>query len=109
MLSCNLFYLFKMGEDIVELKQENNLFNALFYGADPADVITKALFGKIKKSGYENLEDNKEKLITMKKSEKIYAPLYTPFIEQRKNIDRFSTLYSFEGPFEILHVEHSRH
>lgn len=65
-----------MGEDIVELKQENNLFNALFYGADPADVITKTLFGKIKKSGYENLEDNKEKLITIKKSEKIYAPCF---------------------------------
>lgn len=55
MLSCNLVYLFKMGEDIVELKQENNLFNALFYGADQADVITKTLFGEIKKSGYEKL------------------------------------------------------
>ena len=45
----------------------------------------------------------------MKKSEKIYAPLYTPFVEQRKSIDRFSTFFSFEGPFEILHVEHSIH
>ena len=45
----------------------------------------------------------------MKKSEKMYAPLYTPFVEQRKSIDRFSTLFSFEGPFEILHVEHSIH
>ena len=30
--------------------------------------------------------------------------LYTPFVEQRKNIDR-STLYSFEGPFEFLHAD----
>ena len=30
--------------------------------------------------------------------------LYTPFVEQRKNIDR-STLYSFKGPFELLHAD----
>ena len=42
-----------MSEDIFELKQAKNLFNALFYGADLADVITKTLIGEIKKSDYE--------------------------------------------------------
>ena len=31
--------------------------------------------------------------------------MYAPFAEQRRNIDRFSTLYSFEGPFELLYVD----
>lgn len=33
------------------------------------------------------------------KSEKIVAPLYTPSVYERKNIDRFSTLHSHEGSF----------
>ena len=28
-----------------------------------------------------------------------------PFTEQRRNIDRFSTLYSFEGTFELLYAD----
>ena len=31
--------------------------------------------------------------------------MYAPFTEQRRNIDRFSTLYSFEGPFELLYAD----
>ena len=31
--------------------------------------------------------------------------MYTPLSEQRENIDCFSTLYSFEGPIEILHAD----
>ena len=40
------------------------------------------------------MEDKKEKLKEHydEKSAKMHAPLYTPFVEQRKNIDRFSTL-----------------
>ena len=30
--------------------------------------------------------------------------MYTSFVEQRKNFDR-STLYSFKGPFELLHAD----
>lgn len=29
--------------------------------------------------------------------------MYTSFAEQRKNIDQ-STLYSYKGPFELLHT-----
>ena len=55
----------------------------------------------------QRLEDKIEKLKEHydEKSEQIYAPLSNPFVEQRKNIDRFSTLYSFESPFEILHAD----
>ena len=31
--------------------------------------------------------------------------MYAPFTEQRRNIDRFSTLYSFEGTFELLYAD----
>lgn len=55
----------------------------------------------------QRFEDKKEKLKKYyhEKSEKIYSPLYTSFVEKEKNIDRFSTLYSFEGPFELLHAD----
>ena len=35
------------------------------------------------------------------KKKNINAPAYMPFVEQPKNIDRSSTLYSFEGSFEL--------
>lgn len=31
--------------------------------------------------------------------------MYTPFVEQRKNIDRSSTFFSSEGLFKILHAD----
>ena len=34
----------------------------------------------------------------------IIAPSYTPFVEQNKDNDRL-TLYSFKGPFELLHAD----
>ena len=36
--------------------------------------------------------------------EELVIPTYVPFVEKRNNIDR-STLYSFSGPFELLHVD----
>lgn len=47
---------------------------------------------------YLKLEDSKAV------DEKTYLPLTTSFVEQRKDIDQFLTLYSFEGPFELLHA-----
>ena len=32
------------------------------------------------------------------------APVFTPFVENQRNIDR-STLYSFNGPFQLLHAD----
>ena len=29
----------------------------------------------------------------------------TPFVEQRKSIDRSSTVYRFEGPLKLLHAD----
>ena len=34
------------------------------------------------------------------KSEKVLVSLYTPVVEQRKNISRSFALFNFEGPFE---------
>ena len=33
------------------------------------------------------------------------TPAYAPFIEQRKDIDRLSTLYSFKESFELLQTD----
>ena len=40
----------------------------------------------------------------MNKNNEFNLPLYTSFVEQRKNID-LSTLYSFKGLFELLHAD----
>ena len=37
----------------------------------------------------------------MNKNNQFNLSLYTPFVEQRKNIDR-TTLYSFKGLFKLL-------
>ena len=31
-------------------------------------------------------------------------PFYTPFVEQRKDIDRSSALYSIKAPFKFMHA-----
>ena len=31
-------------------------------------------------------------------------PFYTPFVEQRKDIDQSSALYSIKAPFELVHA-----
>ena len=46
---------------------------------------------------------NKNKLYT-DENDDIIVPSYTPFVEQKKNIDR-STLYRFKSPFELLHAD----
>ena len=38
------------------------------------------------------------------KNSEFNLPLFTPFVEQIKNIDR-PPLYSFKGPFELLHAD----
>ena len=30
---------------------------------------------------------------------------YTPFVEQRKDIDRSSTLFSIKAPFKLMHAD----
>ena len=40
---------------------------------------------------------------------KVYSkksiPSYTPLVEQRKDIDSSSALYSIKAPFELMHVD----
>lgn len=38
-------------------------------------------------------------------NDKMTTPAYTPFTEQRKDIDRLSTLYSFKESFELLQTD----
>ena len=43
---------------------------------------------------YENDEGTKTRI-----------PFYTPFVEQRKDIDHSSALYSINMPFELVHAD----
>ena len=36
---------------------------------------------------------------------KAKIPFYTHFVEQRKDIDRSSALYSIKAPFELVHAD----
>ena len=66
-----------------------------------SDQLNKQLIKKVKKSRYEkdsvfiNLYD-KVKHVNIE--EENTEPIFTPFVESKKNIDK-STLYSFNGPF----------
>ena len=88
-----------------------NLFNALIEDKNSVfyvtDQITKSLINKAKKSSYAkdkvfvniyNELENKNFI----SSESL--PLMTPFISQRKDVDK-STLYSFKSPFEALQAD----
>ena len=99
-----------MSEQELEKKRANNLLrhlvkdeNSIFY---TVNVINQNIINKAKKSYYvkdkvfvniyKNLKD---------KNFNIYkAPLTTPFVEEKSNLDR-STLYSFKGPFELFHAD----
>ena len=37
--------------------------------------------------------------------EKPRLPFYTPFVEQKKDIDRFLSLYSINGPLQFFHED----
>lgn len=78
-------------------------------------MINKTLSNKTKKS--DNPKDkvflqcikNRMKeivsYILMKKKRKVTQPMCMSFVEQRKNTDLFSSLYSFKWPFELLHAD----
>ena len=69
--------------------------------------MNKQLIKKVKKSRYEkdsvfiNLYD-KVKHVNIEEENTV--PIYMPFVESKKNIDK-STLYSFNGPFQLLHAD----
>ena len=37
-------------------------------------------------------------------AEEVIIPTYVPFVEKKRDIDR-SSLFSFSGPFELLHAD----
>ena len=93
-------------------KRTKNLYNVLKEDEESvffaSEKITKQLIKKLKKSNYE--KDNVFlKLyntigdVNITKEEEI-IPTFVPFNEQKKDIDR-STLYSFNGPFQLLHAD----
>ena len=102
--------------DDVKLKQIKNLFNSLIKNENgifySADKVNRNLVNKTRRSIYPkdrvfnklyNELGDKYNLYVNKNNE-INLALYTSFDEQRTNID-LSTLYSFKGPFEILHAD----
>ena len=101
-----------------KLKQSKNLFKKLiedeksvFYAADR---INKTLLNKTRKSFYKKdkifykfyLElENKNILYENDEGAKTRIPFYTSFVEQRKDIDRSSALYSVKAPFELVDAD----
>ena len=98
----------------MEEKQARNLFkklindqNSVFFSSDK---INKTLLNKGRKSRYEkdkvfyNLFKNIENKNIIYDKDETRVPFYTPFIPQKKNIDR-STLYTVNGPMQFFHVD----
>ena len=95
-------------------KQTKNLVKKLLTDANSvcysAEKINKTLLNKARKSFYEKdkafyklyarIEDQ-----NIFDDDKVKVPLYTPFLEQKKEIDRSSAFYSIKGPFELVHAD----
>ena len=98
----------------MEEKQIKNLFNKLINDQNSvffsADKINKTLLNKGRKSNYDkdkvfyNLFSKIEDKNVIYEEKKDRLPFYTPFIPQKKNIDR-STLYSLNGPMQFFHAD----
>ena len=92
-------------------KRAKNLYNALKTDVESvlfaSEKINKQLIKKIKRSKYEKdiiflrLYNTIENVNLDEKEE---IPNFVPFIENKKDIDN-STLYSFNGPFQLLHAD----
>ena len=92
-------------------KRAKNLYNALKKDGESvsfaSEKINKQLIKKIERSKFE--KDiiflklyNNIKNVNLDEKEEI--PTFVPFIENKKDIDN-STLYSFNGPFQLLHAD----
>ena len=99
-----------------KLKQTKNLFKKLikdeksvFYAVDR---ISGLLLGLAKKSLYEKdkvfykyyLELEDRNVLYESEDPKKFILFYTPFVEQRKDIDRLSALYSIKASFKPMHA-----
>ena len=81
--------------------------NSVFYSADR---INKTLLNKGRKSSYEKdkvfykLFNVVEDRNILYENEENRLPFYTPFVQQKKDIDR-STLYTVNGPLQFFHAD----
>ena len=92
----------------VEKKQLRNLYRKLVDKEDSVlyaiDRLNERVLNKVRKSSYEKdkvfyklfkkLESENENVI----KENLEIPFYTPFVEQRKDIDRSPALFSINAP-----------
>ena len=98
-----------------EKKQLKNLFkklindqNSVFYSADR---INATLLNKRRRSPYEKDKVFYKLFNTVEDRNIIYEndenriPFYTPFVEQKKDIDRSLALYTINGPFQFFHAD----
>ena len=94
-----------------EKKQLKNLFRKLVDNENSVlfavDQLTKRVLDKVKRSSYDKdrvfyklfkkLENEEKDSVIEPK-----VPFYTPFVEQRKDIDRSSALYTVDGPLQFF-------
>ena len=72
------------------------------------DNITEDAITDLAEIGIGNLETGdkrKKREYVESDSEKTRIPFYTPFVEQKKDIDRSSTLYSINAPIQFVHAD----
>ena len=88
-----------------------NLYNILKQDEESvlfaSEKLNKQLIKKVKRSQYEkdsvfNYLYDKVKDVNIEEENTV--PIVTPFIENKRNIDK-STLYSFNGSFQLLHAD----
>ena len=101
--------------DDSNLKQTKNLFKKLINDQNSvlysADKISRTLSNRSRKSAYEKgkvfykiykaLEDKD----IIYDNEKARIPFCTPFVEQKKDIDCSSALYSINAPLQFFHAD----
>ena len=95
-------------------KQLKNLFkklindqNSVFYAADK---INNTLLNKGRRSSYEKdkvfykiFNTIEDRNIIHEDDDESRIPFYTPFVEQKKDIDRSSALYTVNAPLQFFH------
>ena len=96
-----------------EKKQLKNLYKKLVENGNSVlfavDQINTRVLNRLKKSSYDKDQvfyklfrklENEEKDVIESQ-----IPFYTPFVEQRKDIDRSSALYTVNGPLQFFHAD----
>ena len=100
-----------------EIKQIKNLFKKLIKDKNSifrsVDKINRTLLNKSRKSLYEKdkvfykiyIRREDQEIMYDNDNEKERIPFYTPFVEEKQDIDRSSTLYNINGPMQFFHAD----